>query len=117
MSAYIDAIIAGGGVPEICYHGTNANAALAVLKDGFLPDTWFAPNLADALQFGGLHVFSVVFDSRLIPPGEWQFHVPDSYPADRIVRYTVYEKNVRHENTTLGEAVFKAALDKERGDA
>lgn len=111
MNVYVDAIIAGGGAPEICYHGTNANAAQAILKGGFLPDTWFAPNLADALKFGGLHIFSVVFDNRLILPGAWQWHVPYSLPADRIIAYTIFEKHEKYTNTALRDAIFKAAQD------
>jgi hypothetical protein len=45
----------------ICFHGTNEANAKSILKRGFLPDTYFAAHLEDALEFGGNHVFEVAF--------------------------------------------------------
>ena len=110
MNTYVDAIIAGGGSPEICYHGTNVDAAQAILKNGFLSDTWFAPNLADALKFGGQHIFSVVFDSNSIPPDEWQWHVLNAVPVDQIIAYTIFNREEKYVNKELREAISSGHL-------
>lgn len=50
---------------RICYHGTDLEHATQIWRDGrFLDHTWFAKNLQDAIEFGGLHIFEVVFDNR-----------------------------------------------------
>lgn len=68
---------------RICFHGTNITAALRIEEEGFRPDTWFARHLEDALAYGGNHVSLVAFDD---PPDDWQFHVLEAVPRERIVK-------------------------------
>lgn len=110
MSGYVDELCAAGGTPIICYHGTNARAARKIIKNGFLADTWFAPNLADALTFGGRHIFSVVFDERFVPTGEWQWRITSHWPPGRIVEYSVFHKERKFKRRRLRDKIFKAAL-------
>jgi len=119
MSNYVDELCAAGGTPIICYHGTNARAARKIIKNGFLTDTWFAPNLADAFAFGGRHIFSVVFDERFVPPKAWQWRITAHWPAERIVEYSVFHKERKFKRRRLSNKIFEAALaasDRSRDD-
>jgi hypothetical protein len=86
---------------RICYHGTTEANAKAILSEGFRDGTWFAANLQDALGYGGLHVFEVVFDE--VPA--WQF-TSNPVSTGRIVRYTVYTADVLLDNQELRKRVF-----------
>ncbi len=90
---------------KICYHGTNLKNASAIRKKGFRPETWFAKNLQDALSFGGLHLFEVVFDN---PPDNWQFHTAIWISPDKIAKYMIYERQTEFENKTLQKLVFES---------
>lgn len=91
----------------LCYHGTNADAARSILKEGFRPDSWFAVHLEDAIAYGGLHVFEVVFDSEKIPQDAWQFHVLSEISPKHIVSYSVFQQRKVFENSILREEIFK----------
>lgn len=96
----------------ICYHGTKAEAAVAIQQKGFRPWTHFARHLENAIDYGGLHVFDVVFDD---PPENWQFHNRETVSPNRITRYRVFQETTVFENKELQEAVFQEAL-KQGGD-
>jgi len=89
---------------RICYHGTSEENARSILCQGFRDGTWFAANLQDAIGFGGLHVFQVVFDFD--EPPNWQFTSPP-VALDRIVRYTIYQQEVLLENEELRKRIFE----------
>ena len=85
------------------WHGTTSAAkARAIMRDGFKPDTYFARNLEDALEFGGRHVFCVTFYITF-KPGQpnwrrWQVKLSNRLPPDAIVSYDVYTiKHVKGE--------------------
>jgi hypothetical protein len=73
---------------RIWFHGTSAENAAEILKVGFLPDSYFARDLADALEFGGMHIFHVLLD---VDSTNWQILLADAVPPDRIARYVEYE--------------------------
>jgi len=71
------------------YHGTNEAAARKILQEGFLPDSWFAKNVGDAVAFGGRYVFVVQFGDDV--PFDWQFHCLSAVPKTRILNCYVIE--------------------------
>ena len=75
----------------ICYHGTNEAAVKQILREGFLPDSWFARHMEDAVVYGGPYVFSVYFDDGL-PPDYWQFHCPSAIPLVRIGKLSYVQR-------------------------
>jgi len=89
------------------YHGTSAENATEIMQRGFNIGTYFALHLEDALGFGGNHIFEVVFPWKEIKRVYWQFTLSECIPADRIVRYDVYQdKEVKFRNERLGDKVF-----------
>ena len=73
-----------------CYHGTTKNNIESILKNGFKKRTYFALHLEDALEFGGVYIFRVGFNSPL--SFDWQFRVIKNVPAKRIIslkKYTI----------------------------
>lgn len=74
------------------FHGTNKDGALAILKDGFQPETYFAQHLEDALEFGGSWVFMVWFKEV---PHDWQYRNKVRIPPENIHRLTQYNPIVR----------------------
>lgn len=100
----------------ICYHGTSEENAQLILRDGFLPYTWFARQLENAIGYGGPHIFEVVFSKKYLEGTEWQFRSRQLVLADRIVSYRVYEVIERQENKRLRKRIFNSnvsALDRE----
>ena len=75
----------------LCYHGTTKENAESIMRIGFSPDSWFAVHMEHALKFGGNTILSVEFE-RLKCPNNWQFHVLDAIPLERIINiYTISE--------------------------
>lgn len=95
---------------RICWHGTNKEAAMAILEEGFNPDSWFALHLEDALEFGGPWVFEVMFDDP--PDGweqfEWQFHRLEAIPESQIISLTNYNPEVIVNYAHRREQVFNS---------
>ena len=77
---------------KLAFHGTNKQGALAILKTGFAPNTHFAKNLQDSLEFGGSWVFMIWFKNV---PNNWQFLNKRRIPPSRIYRLTQYRPIVR----------------------
>ncbi len=90
----------------ICYHGTDDAAAKNILREGFTPGTWFAEHLEDAIGFGGLCVFQVIFDK--LTPG--QFIGREGIPVERIVGCEQYQITTLFENAELRQRVFNEAI-------
>jgi len=76
----------------IAFHGTNKKRALAILKSGFAPYTYFAQHLESALEFGGSWVFMVSFKEV---PDTWQFLHKRRISVSKIKRLTQYRPIVR----------------------
>ncbi len=91
----------------ICYHGTGEESAIGILRDGFRKGTYFARHLEDAIGFGGLHVFAVVFDKATLPPN-WQFTLRSMVSPSRIVQYHVYQVQEMACNKRLIDDVFES---------
>ena len=72
---------------NICWHGTNEEAAQIILREGFRPLTHFAAHVEDALAFGGPFVFDVLFDD---PAPNWQFLNEDHIGPERIRTLTQF---------------------------
>ena len=96
---------------RICYHGTNEANARNILKRGFLPGTYFASHLEDAIWYGGDHVFEVAFHKA---PDKWQFVCPGEMRASMIVSYIVYTTRVKFRNESLRKKVFKSNIGKSK---
>lgn len=72
------------------YHGTNREAAQAILREGFRAGTYFAESLDAALRFGGEYLFAVVFDGDRLdgssdPEDRWQWWTWGAILPDRIL--------------------------------
>lgn len=93
----------------ICYHGTNEVNAKSILKRGFLPNTYFAAHLEDAIWYGGKHVFEVAFHEA---PDKWQFVCTEKVEASMIVSYIVYTPRVKFENESLRRRVFESNINR-----
>ena len=105
---------------RIWYHGTNAEAAEAILDEGFAPGTYFAAHLEDALGYGGQHVFSVVFAAEKKNRNErdaWQRCNTETIPPADIVAYKVYgDITTVFHNDELGDKVFQSALARDHAE-
>jgi hypothetical protein len=89
----------------ICYHGTDADAAAQIRKEGFRPLTYFARHLEDAVGFGGEYVFEVVFDADELHANAWQFRLPQRIEVDRIVACTRMMSENIFENEKLRKRI------------
>ncbi len=80
----------------ICFHGTDEGNAANIRTEGFRIGTYFALHLEDALEFGGPFVFFVRFDEGKFnhgdPGDEWQFHVRELIPPDKIWKLIRYDQ-------------------------
>lgn len=81
---------------RICFHGTDEESADSIRAEGFRIGTYFAAHLEDALAMGGPFVFFVSFDEGKFNPGdpgdEWQFHVREVIPPDKIWKLIRYDQ-------------------------
>jgi len=94
-------------MPEcICFHGTNEASANNILREGFRAGTWFARHLEDAIWYGGLHIFEVVFKTEGLP-ANWQVHYLKEVSVDKIVGYYLFTRNTIIDNEKLRRAVLK----------
>ena len=89
---------------RIYFHGTSKENAEKILVGGFDIGTWFAFHLEDALEFGGDYVFRVEgFDEDSFSDDvDWQFHVLERVPPDRILRLDRYSR------TAIDRVTFSA---------
>lgn len=90
---------------RIWFHGTDLESSELILKNGFKIGTFFARDLADALEFGGPYVFMV---SLPIDNGQWQQIENVAVPEEAIVRLTHYRSTVLVDNPERREAVLFA---------
>lgn len=97
---------------EICYHGTNEENALGILREGFKIGTYFARHLEDAIGYGGPHVFGVAFDtdrfSHSLP--HWQFVLREVVLPSCIVHYRIYQVREMAVNQHLWEKILQSNL-------
>ena len=93
---------------KIVYHGTNKDAAMIIMKDGFKSNTYFAFNLADALSFGGQYIFRVVIDfPEEIFDLNWQIRVNEHISPEKIVSLEYFKTVYKiYYNNELREEVF-----------
>lgn len=97
---------------KIWFHGTNADAAESIRREGFRVGTWLARNLQDALAFGGPWVFEVALGGeRISPDAGWQIHTLEPIPPDRIVALTAFTQQVVFDNPGLRREVFESNAD------
>src|SRR5271156_7169779 len=97
---------------QIWYHGTQADAALIILRDGFLVGTYFARNLQDALAFGGPYVFEVALDpAKFNNNPSWQLRTLEFISKYKIIALTIFNKSIVYDNPTLRLEVFESNED------
>jgi len=94
---------------QLWFHGTDEQAAMKIIKEGFAPGTYFSAHLEDALSYGGNHIFQVVFPagkrSREDADGWQRCNMEPIYPK-RIVAYTIHENiGLVFENSQLRQGV------------
>jgi len=68
---------------HILHHGTSAEAADLILRDGFRAGTYFTAQFDSAVLMGGNYVFSVVLDGEA--PRCWEWICPEPVPPERIL--------------------------------
>lgn len=89
---------------RIVYHGTNKANAMRILKTGFNKGTYFACHLEDAIGYGGVYIFEVIYPSKEVQEteGQWQIITAHHIDLASIVTLTKYNKaNVLTNNETL----------------
>lgn len=79
---------------RIWFHGTMADCVESILRKGFLPRTYFANALEDALEFGGDHVFFVALDHEPNTKGNWQMRINEWVPPDTIIEVRQYKTHI-----------------------
>jgi len=82
---------------RIVYHGTKKDFVDDILKNGFKPNTYFALNLADALEFGGEYIFYVILklDEK---DKNWQPRCKRTITPTRICRLIKVNPKIVYEN-------------------
>lgn len=96
---------------EILYHGTKFKyIADKILEEGFKEWSYFAKDLATAIDQGGKYVFAVVFLKSDLPD-YWQVRCEDKIPAGRIVRMSKYSEIEIVKDRDLQDKVFNNALE------
>ncbi len=103
----------------ICYHGTIEENVESIQKNGFNELTYFSFNLADAIAFGGLYVFSVrfyrdSFKSDLNNRDWWQFRNNEIIRPTEIVCLKKYNIEQIYHNKKLSKMVFEHNLDRKK---
>ena len=83
---------------RIAYHGTTKENADNISKNGFKPNTYFAFNLADALEFGGEYIFSVVLSCG---GKSWQPRPKRAVSKNRITRLIKVNPKMIYENDAV----------------
>lgn len=83
--------------PKIVFHGTKKENIDDILKKGFKPNTYFALNLADALEFGGEYIFYVILklDEK---DKNWQPRCKRQLQPTRITRLIKVNPKMIYEN-------------------
>jgi hypothetical protein len=94
----------------ICYHGTNAENAESIKREGFRAWTYFARHLEDAVGYGGVNIFEVSFITDKVP-NNWQFRIRRKVNASKIVRHYVFNKTIISENSKLLDRIFKSNIE------
>jgi len=89
---------------RICYHGTSSKNAESISREGFRSGTWFASHLENAIAYGGLYVFEVVFEGEDEPP--WQFCTREPIPPSRVVALKAFTQAALFDNKDLRKMVF-----------
>ncbi len=83
---------------RIVYHGTTKENAENISKNGFKSNTYFALNLADALEFGGKYIFSVVLNCI---DKNWQPRPRRAVSKNRIVRLIKVNPKMIYDNDAV----------------
>jgi hypothetical protein len=94
---------------RIWFHGTDKVAAEKIAAQGFMPNSWFAGHLEDAIEFGGSFVFMVLLDYEPRIDGGWQMCVGPAVPVQAIRRLTEYVPRVVADFPERGAVAFASA--------
>ena len=92
----------------ILYHGTNREAALKIVEEGFKPETYFGEHREDAIEYGGGYVCEVAFPASVKSEAGWQMVMPDRVPPECIVSLRCYIVEELHKNEVLRKQVFES---------
>jgi len=90
---------------KIVFHGTQKENIKSILKSGFKKNSYFAINLADALEFGGEYIFYVILKLKR-GDTDWQPRAGRKIPASRITRLVRVNPKMLYENDKPGERFF-----------
>lgn len=88
---------------RIVFHGTDADAAQSILREGFRDWTYFARALEDAVEFGGDHIFEVCVD--LPDSDNWQPRLSGVKP-DQVVRLYRFDRTDLFRDDARRKAFF-----------
>jgi len=101
---------------HIVYHGTNKENAEMILKEGFKPGTYFAKNLAEALMYGGGHVFEVLMKHKHDPYWFehfrcWQISNKNHLPISKIITLRVYSRKDIFADESIRKEVGRRGIE------
>ena len=97
------------------YHGTTKENADKILKEGFIPGTYFGKHLEDAINFGGEYAFHIWFSED--PNDYWEWRNSKHIPPERIVYLDHFKLTILYENKEASLKVSKDLIQEEHGDS
>ena len=99
---------------RIMFHGTTAENAAKILKDGFAIGTFFARHLENSLHFGGDYIFEVYFAES--PTEYWEYVTDSIIPPSNIRTHYKLRINLLWDNEECSNEVNRRLVE-ERGDS
>lgn len=98
---------------RIMYHGTTAENAAKILKDGFGIGTFFARHLEDSLHMGGDYIFEVYFAES--PTEYWEYVTDKIVPPTNIRSHYKLQIDLLWDSEECGNEINRRLIE-ERDD-
>ncbi len=93
----------------VWYHGTTAENAASIRREGFRAGTYVAAHLEDAFDYGGGdHILEVAISSEWGSLSEWQMKLREAVLPGAIVAHYVITRRSLYANEKLRKRVFKS---------
>lgn len=100
---------------RIMFHGTTAENAANILKDGFAVGTFFARHLEDSLHFGGDYIFEVYFATS--PPKYWEYVTDSIISPSNIKTHYELQINMLWDNEECNNDISRRLVEERDDDS
>lgn len=97
------------------YHGTIAENAENILKDGFNAGTFFSKHLEDALHMGGDYIFEVYFAES--PTEYWEYITDKSVPSSNIRSHYKFQISLLWDNEECSNKISRRLVEERDDDS